>query len=141
MNMQPCELSSILKAIDSLRGALYSIGLSKSESIVLKQWLIGAVVTAPGAGDTLLKLTRPNTLWYGVELACGEANTILVTWNSKSSTYTKRYPTPSAGTLVLVSDYAALNEGLPADPDITITVESAAGAGIKYQASLLYGVL
>jgi hypothetical protein len=79
-------------------------------------------------------------LWYGLELACDEANVIIVTWNSKNATYTKRYPTPSAGTLVLVSDYAALNEGLPADPTIVVSVESAGGAGKKYQASILYQV-
>jgi hypothetical protein len=138
--MQPCELSSILKAIESLRAAIYSIRLEQSEQ-TNKIWSVGAEVTAPAAGATIHQLNRSGTLWYGLELACDEANVFIVTWNSTNATYSKRYPTPSAGTLVIVSDYAAMNEGLPADPSITITVESAAAAGKKYQASILYKVI
>lgn len=136
--MNRCELDELMKGIARLERAIYSSEQTNAQRT--KRWYVGSVVTAPGAGGAIFTLYKAKILLYGIELACDEANTFLVTWVSNGVTYQKRYPTPSAGTMILVSDFSALNEGLEADTSVAVTVESAAAAGKKYQASLLVAI-
>jgi len=114
----------------------------KTTSAVSPTWVYAAEVTAPGAGDTLVSKTvsaGKSGYIYGFFLTAGEANDFRINWTSGGSSYSKRITFGSAGTIESIASIP-MNEGLPADEEtsITITVVNAAGAGVAYQANLLY---
>ena len=105
-------------------------------------WVHAAEVVAPAAGTTLV--TRAVTAGrvgyiYGFFISAQEANNYLINWTSGGVAYSKRLVFGAAGSVEDVN-IIAINEGLPADAgtNITITNVTIAGAGIIYQANLLY---
>jgi len=104
-------------------------------------WVHGDEVTAPVAGTALVSWTVPDDKTgyiYGFFISAGEGNDFRVNWVSSGVVYSKLIMFPSKGTLHF-TDIVALNEGLPADPDtsITITVVNNGSTGAVYQAALL----
>ena len=109
---------------------------------VTPTWVHAAEQVAPGAGTALVTQAvsaGKSGYIYGFFISCQEANNFLINWTSGGVTYSKRIVFGASGTTEAV-DLVALNEGLPADggTDITITNVNAAGAGMVYQANLLY---
>jgi hypothetical protein len=109
---------------------------------VAPAWVHAAEVVAPGAGTVLVTQAVTaglNGYIYGFFISTQEANNFLLNWVSATVAYAKRIVYGAAGAVEAV-DGVAINEGLPADAgsNITITNVNAAGAGMIYQANLLY---
>jgi len=105
-------------------------------------WIHAAEVVAPAAGTALV--TRAVTAGrdgyiYGFFISCQEANNFLLNWVSGAVAYSKRIVFGGAGVIQDV-EMVALNEGLPADQLAAITIKNVtiAGAGMVYQANLLF---
>ncbi len=108
-------------------------------------WVYAAQVVAPLAGAVLVnQLVGAGFLGYifGFLIASQEPNSFLLNWISGGVARSKIIIFGGAGTLEDVNNIA-LNTGLLADPGtvITITNINAGGAGIIYQANLLYAEL
>jgi hypothetical protein len=104
-------------------------------------WVHGGEVTAPEAGTALVSWTVPSGrvgYVYGFFISAGEGNDFKLNWTSGGVAYSRRIVFPGKGTLHFV-DVIALNEGLPADANtsVTITNVNAGSAGVVYQAALL----
>jgi hypothetical protein len=109
---------------------------------VSPSWVHGDEVTAPPAGTALVSKTvgtGKSGYIYGFFISAGEANDFKINWTSGGAAESIRIPFSSKGAIQYV-DFAALNEGLPADggTSITITNVNAGGTGIVYQARILY---
>ena len=105
-------------------------------------WAHAAEVVAPLAGAALVSQAvgaGEVGYIYGFFIAAQEANDFLINWTSGAAGYTKRIIFGGMGTTECV-DPIALNDGLPADAatNMTITVVNVGGAGMIYQACLLY---
>jgi len=106
------------------------------------EWVHAAEVTAPSAGTALVTKsvgTGKTGYIYGFFISAGEANDFKINWTSGGNAKSIRIPFSGKGSLQYI-DFAALNEGMGADAgtDITITNVDAGGAGVVYQARLLY---
>jgi hypothetical protein len=105
-------------------------------------WIHGDEVTAPAAGTKLASVTvgaGKTGYIYGFYIGAGEANDFKLNWISGGVSKSIRIPFPGKGSLQSV-EHIALNEGLPADggTEISITNVNAGGAGVVYQARILY---
>jgi hypothetical protein len=105
-------------------------------------WIIGAEVTAPTAGTSLVSrtVTTGKTGYiYGFMITAQEANDFKINWTSGGSAKSKRIVFGGKGTIHFV-DVVALNEGLGADAgtSVTITNVNAGGTGMVYQCAILY---
>lgn len=105
-------------------------------------WVDGSEVTAPAAGTALVSKTvsaGKSGYIYGFFISAGEGNDFKINWTSGGTAYSKRIVFIGKGTLQYV-DFAALNEGKPADAETSITITNVnnGGAGVIYQASILY---
>jgi len=109
---------------------------------VAPAWVHGDEVVAPVANTALVSVTvstgRAGYI-YGFFISCGEANDFKINWVVGGAAKSVRIPM-AKGSLHYV-DFIPLNEGMPADggSSITITNVNAGGAGVIYQARLLYG--
>lgn len=100
-------------------------------------WTDGAESTAPGAGDALVTKTvtaAKTGRVFGVHITAGEANEFRL---YSGASIIKRFSLGLAGTIHIVLGTPLLDD-VAAATAITIKVVNAAGAGIVYQASLLY---
>lgn len=105
-------------------------------------WIAGAQISAPAAGTPLVSVTvspGKQGYIYGFHIVATEANSFRLTWTSNGAAYSILIPFPSAG-LLRLTDFIAVNEGLPADGGTTISIANvnAGSAGSTYQAMLLY---
>jgi hypothetical protein len=105
-------------------------------------WVHAAEVTAPAAGAVLVSKAvgaGKSGYIYGFFISAGELNDFKINWTSGGTAYSIRIPFGGKGAIQYV-DFAALNEGLPADAgsSITITNVNAGSSGIIYQARILY---
>lgn len=105
-------------------------------------WSHAAEVVAPAAGTALVTqavTAGKSGYLYGFFISCQEANNFLLNWTSGGVAYSKRIVFGGAGVIQAV-EMVSLNEGLPADggTNITITNVTIAGAGMIYQANLLF---
>jgi len=105
-------------------------------------WVHAVEQVAPGALTALV--TQAVTAGmigyiYGFFISVGEGNDFLINWTSATVAYTRRLVFGAGGTVEAI-DQVAINDGLPADAgtNITITNVNVGGAGIIYQACLLY---
>ena len=106
-------------------------------------WIHAVESVAPGAGTALVTkaVTAGKSGYiYGFFISAGEANNFLLNWTSGGVAKSKRIVFSGLGSIEAI-DQVPLNEGLPADAgtNITITNVTAGGAGVVYQANLLYG--
>ena len=106
-------------------------------------WVHAAEVTAPGAGTALVTKAVPagkTGYIYGFFISAQEANDFLLNWTSGAVAKAKRIIFGSGGSSECV-DPTPLNEGLGADAgtNVTITNITAGGAGMIYQANILFG--
>jgi hypothetical protein len=113
--------------------------------VITVSWVHAVEVVAPLIGATLVTKAvgaGKSGYIYGFFISAGEANNFLINWTSGGVAKSKRIVFSALGSVEAI-DTVPLNEGLPADPatNVTITNVTAAGAGIVYQANLLYGEL
>ena len=106
-------------------------------------WEHATPVTAPSAGSALVSKTvgaGKSGLIYGFLITAGEANVFELRWTSGGTPRVIRIDFGGRGTTQAV-DPTPLNEGLLADAGTVISINNivAGGAGIVYQARLLYG--
>jgi len=105
-------------------------------------WVHGDEIEAPPAGTALVSKTVTSGkkgYIYGFFISAGEPNEFKINFVSGGVAYSIRIPFGGKGAIHYV-DFIALNEGMPADGDSTITITNvnAGGAGVIYQARLLY---
>jgi hypothetical protein len=106
-------------------------------------WIHGDEITAPAANTPLVTKTvgaDKKGYIYGFFISAGEANDFKINWTSGGVAKSIRIMFTGKGSLHFV-DFAALNEGYPADggTSITITNVNDGGAGVIYQARLFVG--
>jgi hypothetical protein len=136
-------LSAVKSKTDNLDVALSMLArLQRWGRDITPTWVHAAEVTAPAPGTALVSKTvtaGKAGYIYGFFISAGEANDFKINWTSGAAAYSRRIVFAGKGSLQYV-DLIALNEGLPADEgsSITITNVNAGGAGIIYQAALLY---
>ena len=111
--------------------------------VITPSWIHAAEVVAPLIGATLVTKAvsaGKSGYIYGFFISAGEANNFLLNWTSGGVAYSKRIVFSALGSVEAI-DTVPLNEGLPADAatNVTITNVTAGGAGVVYQANLLYG--
>ena len=111
--------------------------------VITPTWVHAAEVVAPLIGSTLVTKAvgvGKSGYIYGFFISSGEANNFLINWTSGGVAKSKRIVFSALGSVEAI-DTVPLNEGLPADAgtNITITNVTAGGAGVIYQATLLYG--
>ena len=133
-------LSSVLTQLDVTLSTLAR--LKRWGRDIEPEWVHGDEVTAPAAGTALVSKTVSAGkvgYIYGFFISAGEANDFRINWTSGGAAKSIRIPFSGKGALQYV-DFAALNEGLPADEgtDITITNVNDGGGGVVYQARLFY---
>jgi len=133
-------LSSVLAQLDVTLSTLAR--LKRWGRDIEPEWVHGDEVTAPAAGTALISKTVSAGkvgYIYGFFISAGEANDFRINWTSGGATKSIRIPFSGKGALQYV-DFAALNEGLPADEgtDITITNVNDGSSGVIYQARLFY---
>lgn len=117
---------------------------SQSEGGYPLAWVIGDEATAPGAAQVLaqVKVYQGYAIKiYGYIIAAEESNTFEITWTDTQGARKIIVPTTSAGTIVVISEDVALNEGHPSVGDVAISNVNAGMAGLNYQACLLYKVV
>jgi hypothetical protein len=112
---------------------------------ITPSWVHAVESVAPGAGTALVTKAvgaGKTGYIYGFFISSGEANNFLINWTSGGVAKSKRIVFSALGSVEAI-DTVTLNEGLPADAgtNITITNVTIGGAGIVYQANLLYGEL
>jgi len=136
-------LSSVKTNTDKLDVALTILAkLKRWGRAVDPIWIHAAEVTAPAAGTALVSKTVSTGkvgYIYGFFISAGEANDFKINFTSGATAYSIRVPFGGKGSLQYI-DFTSINEGLGADAgsSITITNINAGGAGIVYQARLLY---
>jgi hypothetical protein len=111
--------------------------------VINPSWIHAVEVVAPLAGATLVTKAVTAAMSgyiYGFFISSGEANNFLINWTSGGVAKSKRIVFSALGSVEAI-DTVPLNEGLPADAgtNVTITNVTAGGAGVIYQATLLYG--
>jgi hypothetical protein len=110
---------------------------------LVKKWRYGAEAVAPLAGATLisetLDQTYPGRRIYGYTISAEEGNSFRLSWVRGGGAISYLIVLPVGGTIVVVLDYEALNDGYLADAGsvVSITVVAAAAAGKKYQAGVM----
>jgi hypothetical protein len=109
---------------------------------VTPTWVHAAEQIAPGALTVLVTQAVTAGLSgfiYGFFVSVGEGNDFLINWTSATVAYSKRLVFGGGGVIQAVEG-TPMNEGLPADggTNVTITNVNAGGAGIVYQANILY---
>lgn len=107
---------------------------------VSPSWIYGAEITAPASGTTLVSRavsSGKNGYIYGFYISAGEGNSFRLRWVSRGTTYTIMVVFPGPGS-IQYADFIALNEGLPADGNTTITITNVNVGGSVYQAGILY---
>jgi len=134
------ELSSYIKNLDTALSVLAR--LFRWGRDVTPTWVHGSEVTAPATNTALVSKTvssGKSGYIYGFFITAGEANDFLISWTSGGATYSRRIVFGGKGSLQYV-DIIPLNEGLPADSGtaVSITNVNAGGAGVIYQAAVLY---
>jgi len=106
------------------------------------EWIHGTEVTAPAAGSWLVNKdvgTGKSGYFYGFLISAGEPNDFRIYWTSGGTSYSIVIMFGGKGTTESVSK-VAMNEGLKADAGTSVRIinVNAGGAGIVYQARLLY---
>jgi len=106
------------------------------------EWVHGGVYTAPPANTWLVSRTvsaGKKGYFYGFLITAGEANDFRIAWTSGGSYRLILIFFGGKGTTESVSR-VAMNEGMPADEGTPVLIQNinAGGAGVDYQARLLY---
>lgn len=110
---------------------------------LIKKWRYGSEAVAPIAGATLvseqLDQTYPGRRIYGYTISAEETNSFRLAWTRGNQAITFLIVLPVGGTIVVVLDNEALNDGYLADSgsSVSINVVNAGAAGKKYQAGVL----
>jgi hypothetical protein len=125
-------------ALDSRARTLVNILLRD----VAPVWVHGDEVTAPAAGTELVSKTVSDGKTgyiYGFFISAGEANDFKINFTTGRVARSIRIPLAGKGVIHYL-DFIPMNEGMAADggSSITITNVNAGGAGVVYQARLLY---
>ncbi|MEM3662374.1 MAG: hypothetical protein QXI68_02195 [Sulfolobales archaeon] len=106
-------------------------------------WIIGSDVSNPPANTTLVSFNVPQNkkaYIYGLYIATPEGNDFYLSWVNNNSE--KRYYIlfGAKGTLYF-ADLIPLNEGLPADPNTTITIKNVNAGTNIYRAGVMIGLV
>lgn len=113
-----------------------------NRGLVKTFWVNPIEKTEPGAGDSLVSKTIKSgyrAKIHGIFISSPEANSFLLNWTSGGVARSKRIEFTGRGT-VQEESKNPMNLGQEADAGtaITVTVVNASGAGLVYQADILY---
>ncbi|MEM2376818.1 MAG: hypothetical protein QXZ10_04315 [Sulfolobales archaeon] len=111
--------------------------------VITPFWVFGSEASNPPANTILAQYNVPSGKTgyiHGLYISCEDGNRFAIQFTSNNTTYTLYIVMPTGGTIYL-TDFIAMNEGLPCDGGTTISIKNInSGVGL-YQAGLFIGVV